>query len=275
MTGGVPRYLEEINPVLNAEENISALCFKKGGILVDEFEHIFSNIFQRYTPLYREIVKLLVNGPRETTEISYELQVAITGLLSEYLEELSLCGFIKRDFTWNIKTGQDSRLSHYRLSDNYLRFYLCYIKKYKSKIDRGNFEFTSIAALPEWGSIFGLQFENLILNNRRVIQELLNIKSEDIISDNPFFQRHAAKQLGCQIDYMVQTKFNTLYVCEIKFSKNLIGIDIIKEMQQKIDLLKRPKGFSCRPVLIHVNGITDDLLESDYFAAIIDFSQFL
>ncbi|OGO91919.1 MAG: hypothetical protein A3F41_02855 [Coxiella sp. RIFCSPHIGHO2_12_FULL_44_14] len=260
---------------MNAEENISALCFKKGGILVDEFEHIFSNIFQRYTPLYREIVKLLVNGPRETTEISYELQVAITGLLSEYLEELSLCGFIKRDFTWNIKTGQDSRLSHYRLSDNYLRFYLCYIKKYKSKIDRGNFEFTSIAALPEWGSIFGLQFENLILNNRRVIQELLNIKSEDIISDNPFFQRHAAKQLGCQIDYMVQTKFNTLYVCEIKFSKNLIGIDIIKEMQQKIDLLKRPKGFSCRPVLIHVNGITDDLLESDYFAAIIDFSQFL
>jgi uncharacterized protein len=84
-----------------------------------------------------------------------------------------------------------------------------------------------------------------------------------------------AKQPGCQIDYMIQTKFNTLYVCEVKFSKNPIGADVIKEVQQKIDRLKQPKGFSCRPVLIHVNGVTNDLVDNHYFAAIIDFSQLL
>jgi len=275
VTGGVPRYLEEINPTLSAEENIAALCFRRGGILVDEFEHIFSNIFKRRTPLYREIIKALVEGPKEANQISNALNVEFTGLLSEYLEELSLSGFIKRDYTWHINTGQDSKLSQYRLSDNYLRFYLRYISKNKNKIERGSFEYKSISSLPGWRAIIGLQFENLVLNNRRYIQKALGLQPADIISDNPFFQRATTKQSGCQIDYMIQTKFDTLYICEIKFSKNTIGMEVIKEMQQKIDRLKRPKGFSCRPVLIHVNGVTEDLVESDYFAAIVDFSQLI
>ena len=67
------------------------------------------------------------------------------------------------------------------------------------------------------------------------------------MSDNPFFQRPTTKQAGCQIDYMIQTKYNTLYICEIKFSKNPLGSELIQEVQQKIDRLERPKGFSCRP----------------------------
>ena len=275
VTGGVPRYLEELNPALNAEENIAAFCFKKGGILVDEFEHIFSNVFKRRTPLYRDIVTLLADGVKDTTEISQLLKVDVTGLLSDYLDELLLCGFVKRDYTWNVKTSQDGKLSHYRLSDNYLRFYLRYISKYKTKIDRGSFEFVSMAALPEWRSMMGLQFENVVLNDRRYICQLLDIQSGDIVNDNPFFQRKTSKQLGCQIDYMIQTKFDTLYICEIKFSKNPIGTEVIQEVQQKIARLNRPKGFSCRPVLIHVNGVTEDVVDAGYFAKIIDFSELI
>jgi len=49
-----------------------------------------------------------------------------------------------------------------------------------------------------------------------------------------------------QIDYMIQTRFGSLYICEIKFSKNTISSSkIIEETQQKISKLKRPKGLSC------------------------------
>ncbi|MDF1761142.1 MAG: ATP-binding protein [Coxiellaceae bacterium] len=275
VVGGVPRYLEEINPAISSEENIARLCFTKGGILVDEFGHIFSNMFQRRTPLYQAIVRSLVNAPKETGAISEACQVEITGLLTEYLDELSLCGFIRRDYTWNIENGQDSRLSQYRLSDNYMRFYLRYIEKYKTKIDRGSYEFVSFASLSEWRIILGLQFENLVLNNRNFIQDFLNINAVDVVNDNPFFQRKTTRQQGCQIDYMIQTKFNTLYVCEIKFSKNPIGSDVVSEIQQKINRIKKPKGFSCRPVLIHVNGVTEDLVQTGYFSSIIDFSEIL
>lgn len=275
ITGGVPKYLEEIDPALSAEDNIKNLCFTKGGILVDEFDNIFSDLFLRKSETYRKIVEILSIGTKETHEIRNLLHIKQTGKLSEYLNELELAGFIRRDYTWHLINGHDSKLSKYRLSDNYLRFYLKYISKYKTKIERDSFIFKSLTALPEWNTILGLQFENLVLNNKQYIHQILEIKDEDIISENPFFQHKTAKQPGCQIDYMIQAKFGSLYICEIKFSKNIINSKIIKEVQQKIDCIKRPKGVSCRPVLIHVNNVNKDVIDSGYFAKVIDFRQLL
>jgi hypothetical protein len=46
-----------------------------------------------------------------------------------------------------------------------------------------------------------------------------------------------------------------------------------KEVEEKIKRLRRPKNYSCRPVLIHINGVTQEVADSDYFAAIIDMGQ--
>ncbi len=275
VTGGVPKYLEEVDPKLNAEDNIQNLCFTKGGFLVNEFDAIFSDLFMRDSAAYHDIVFTLASGAKSTEQICNELDIEPTGLLSEYLNELILSGFITRDYTWHLKTGHDSKLSKYRLSDNYLRFYLKYIEKYQAKIGRDSFEFKSLTNLPELYTILGLQFENLVLNNRKAIYKELSIRAEDIVSENPFFQRTTKIQAGCQIDYMIQTTFNTLYVCEIKFSKNILKEEVINEVQQKIARLVMPRGFSIRPVLIHVNGVDDDIIDQDYFAAIIDFGKLL
>lgn len=275
VTGGIPKYLEEINNKLSAEENIKRLCFTKGAILVEEFKQIFTDLFLRDSPLYKKIIETLIAGSKERNEICEVLKIDPGGRISEYLMELELAGFITRDHTWDIKSGIDSKSSRYRLSDNYLRFYLKYIDKNLSKINRHSYRLKSLASLPEWSAILGLQFENLVLNNRLLIQQMLNIKPEEIISDNPFYQRKTYRYPGCQIDYMIQTKFGTLYICEIKFSKNPVDSCIISEMQRKIESLKYPKGYSCRPVLIHVNGVTKEVIESDYFASIIDFSEIL
>jgi len=273
VTGGIPKYLEEINPNNSAEENIKQLCFSKGAILVDEFRQLFSDLFLRDSAFYKKIVEVLITGPKERNEICDLLNIDPGGRMSDYLAELELSGFITRDFTWDIKSGLDSKLSKYRLSDNYVRFYLKYIDKNLSKIDRNSFQTKSLTALPEWNTIMGLQFENLVLNNRSLIHQELQITPNEIVSENPFYQRKTARYQGCQIDYLIQTKFNTLYICEIKFSKNLVDSSVIDEVQKKIDALKYAKGYSCRPVLIHVNGVTDDVVDSDFFASIIDFSN--
>ena len=156
-----------------------------------------------------------------------------------------------------------------------MRFYIKYIDKNISKIERGSFHLKSLTALPGWDTIMGFQFENLVLNNRPLIHKALHINPEDIISENPFYQRKTSSQPGCQIDYLIQTKFGALYVCEIKFSKNEINATVIQEVQKKIDALKHPKAQSYHPVLIHVNGVTSAVYDSDYFASIIDVSTFL
>lgn len=275
VTGGIPKYLEEINPKQSAEENIKNMCFVKGAILVEEFEQIFSDIFLRESEFYKKIVKILCDGSKEQNEICRVLNAKRYGRIPEYLWELELAGFIKRDHTWNIKTGNDSELSRYRLCDNYLRFYIKYIEKNLSKINRDSFMLKSLISLSEWYSMMGFQFENLVLNNRKEIYHILNISPDEVICDNPFFQRKTNRYPGCQIDYMIQTKFGTLYICEIKFSKDVIGSSVIQEVKRKIESIKYPKGFSCRPVLIHVNGISSDVLDSDYFSNIVDMNELL
>lgn len=275
VTGGVPKYLEEIDHHLDAEDNIKKLCFTKGGMLFDEFDNIFRSSFIRKSNMYIKIVRLLANGPKEMIELCNLLNTKPTGRFSEYLYELDLAGFVKRDYTWQLSTGLDTKMSKYRLGDNYTRFYLKYIDKYKTKIERGSFDIKSLTSLPAWDSIMALQFENLVLNNRKTILRLLGINYDDIVSENPYFQHATTKQEGCQIDYMIQTKSDSLYICEIKFSKNKIGYKVINEVQEKINALKLAKRASYRPVLIHAGDVTKDVENSDYFVKIIDFCHLL
>jgi AAA+ ATPase superfamily predicted ATPase len=275
VTGGIPKYLEEVDPKMSAEANIKKMCFTKGGFLSEEFIRIFSDLFLRESDLYKKIIQTLSGGAKEGAEICELLRMDQNGRMSEYLSELDLAGFLSRDHTWNVSTGVDSKLSKYRLSDNYLRFYLKYIEKNQSKIMRDSFNLKSLTALPEWSTIMGLQFENLVLNNRNLIHQVLEMNPEDIVSENPFYQHKTIRNPGCQIDYMIQTKFGSLYICEIKFLKKKVDLSIISQMEKKVEAIKFSKGFSCRPVLIHVNGVDEEVVDSDYFSEIIDFSKFL
>jgi hypothetical protein len=99
-------------------------------------------------------------------------------------------------------------------------------------------------------------------------------RTSEIISDNSFLQRKTIHQKGCQIDYLIHTEFNILYVFEIKFSQNKISKSVIEEVKQKIDRIKIPRGFAIKPVLIHTSEVTSDLVEERYFASIINMLDF-
>jgi hypothetical protein len=67
----------------------------------------------------------------------------------------------------------------------------------------------------------------------------------------------------------------TLYVCEIKFSKNAVPATVITDVQEKIARLSMPRHMSYRPVLIHAGGPAENIVEQEYFASVIDFSELL
>lgn len=270
VTGGVPRYLEEIRPELTAEQNIYQWAFQRDGILFHEFDRIFSDLFSKRSPIYQAIVEKLAYGKTDFNTLCESLHYQKSGVLSGYLEDLVETGYVARDYTWHLKTEKLSSLSHFRLSDNYLRFYLRYIFPNKARIEKGR-----MLSIPAWHSIMGLQFENLVINHFHLLDSLLGISSHEIVYDNPFFQKPTKTYPGCQVDYLIQTRFNTLYLCEIKFSKDLVASTVIAEVKQKIQHLKIPKGFSIRPVLIHVNGVSEAIIESGFFAHIISFSDLL
>jgi uncharacterized protein len=274
VTGGIPLYLERIKPDISAEKNIINLCFTKGGLLVREFNEIFSDLFSRKNASHKEIILCLSSGPKDLGQICKELGKTRTGAYSKHLDDLVKAGFISRDFTWDLQDGKESKLSRYRLSDNYLRFYLKYIAPNQAKIEKGTFNAASLN-FSGFETIMGLQFENLVTHNRKIIWNLLNIDPGEVVMDGPFFQNPTTRQQGCQIDYMIQTRNDSIYLCEVKFYKKNIGLNIIKEIEEKRKRLKVPKFCSVRTVLIHVNGVDESVVDKEYFNKIIDFGKLL
>lgn len=275
LTGGVPWYIEQINPKFTALENIRRLCFTPSGLFVDEFKNIFHDLFGKRSEIYSKIVKFLASGPAENAIIADSIHYSNSGQLSEYLEELVQAGYLSREYTWSIKTGKESRTSRYRIRDNFLRFYLKYMAPNRSKIERDSFRNVSLFSIPSWEAMIGLQFENLVLNNRDLVLRELGIRPEEVVYDNPFFQKKNAKKHGCQVDYLIQTRFGNLFACEVKFSRNPISFSVVQEMQTRLNALQTPHGFAKLPVLIHVNGVTSEIEESGFFSHIIDFSNLL
>ena len=90
-----------------------------------------------------------------------------------------------------------------------------------------------------------------------------------------YFQKATQRKQSCQIDLLIQTRHKTLYVCEIKFSKNELNVALVEEVTAKCQRIAVPKNVSFRPVLIHVNGVSESLEEAQYFAHIIDFAALL
>ena len=225
--------------------------------------------------MYREICESLSLGSADASTIYERIGLVGSGDNYKSLKNLALSGFISRDYSWNLTSGKIGKIMWYRLSDNYCRFYLKYILPNYHKIENDGYDDISLTSLPGWSSIVGLQIENMMLNNRRLIKKALGISPQDIICDNPYAQHATKSRKGCQIDYLIQERFNTLYVCEIKYSKDPIQRPVIDEVQKKIDALGVKKNFSVRPVLIHCNTMSEAVEESGYFAKIIDFSSFL
>ncbi|QQR53714.1 hypothetical protein IPH25_02500 [bacterium] len=156
-----------------------------------------------------------------------------------------------------------------------MRFYLKVIEPHSNIIAEGGFDQVPLSTIVGFETHLGLQLETLLLQNRQLLIEKLGISSVDIVRSGPYRQTKTTTQQGCQIDYLIQTKTNGLFICEFKFKRREIGIDIITEMQEKIARLKAPKEFAKVAVLFHVSGVVTTVATSSYFYRIINIVDFL
>jgi AAA+ ATPase superfamily predicted ATPase len=269
VTGGVPKYLEEIDPGLLAEENIRRLCFQREGILFREFDQIFSEVFGKRAAGYKAIVETLAYGSRSLQEVSKALGKTRSGHLSEYLADLTLGGFLAKDTAFNPKTGRDTRVERYRLCDNYARFYLRYIAPHREKIEKGLMRKMS----PEWPAVRGLQFENLVLSNIPSLVRLLGLGGTPLVAAAPYLQRPTLRRQGCQVDLLIRTK-HSLYVVEIKH-RGAIGPSVINEVREKVIRLSVESGVSIRTVLVYEGKLDPKVEEEGYFDFLFPFARLL
>ena len=278
VTGGVPRYLEEVNPRLSANENIKRMFFDRDGVLFKDFKAIFSQVFGDEAVLKQRVLQTLVEGPRTCIEVAESLGVVRGGSLTETLEVLVDAGFVAKDEGYNPETGKKARMVKYRLSDNYTRFYLKYVLPHETEILSDTYLFDSLDSLPGWDSVLGLQFENLVVNNFRDLVKPLHLEGIPVLSAVPY-EKRSGKKLGevgnggLQIDLLVQTR-KSVYVVEIK-RKRHIGESIEAEVAEKVARLRRRRGLSVRTALVYEGDLAPVVRGDGYFDAIVSAADLL
>ena len=267
ITGGVPKYLESVDPTLDADENISKLCFRPGGLLVDEFEEIFDDSLDENLGFKKKLLMALSDGAKSPSELAESMQVELGGFISENLAGLEAAGFVAKDEGVNPQNGKRSSLVRYRICDNYTRFYLKYIGPNRGLIKKGAYNFISVEQLPGWSAILGLQFESLVCNNLVGVLKELNLDRTLLLSAAPYRQGETKRSKGCQIDLLLQTR-RSVYVIEIK-RRNSIGEEVVAEVREKMSRLKVKRGLSVIPILIFEGHASARIAADGFFARMI------
>ena len=273
VTGGVPKYLEEIDSSVSADENIRRLCFTPEGALVEEFEQIFSEVFEESASIKKSILRSLSEGPLAAGEIAERLGTERNGHLTRHLRDLEAGGFVAREGGLNPETDKPLKVETYRIKDNYTRFYLHHIEPRIAAIKSGTFMFASLGELQGWSTIVALQFENLVVSHYRELLPFLHIGRQLILSAAPYSRRGTKTREGVQVDLLLQMK-SAVYVIEVKHQTR-IDSSIEREMREKISRISFAGEKSKRVVLVHAGEIDAKIAEDGYFDAIVSDRELL
>ena len=273
VTGGVPKYLEEVKSVLSASENIRRMAFIPKSVLASDFEETFRDVMTGDSSSRVGILRALLKGPLNVSELAAKLGKERNGHLSDSLEELLEAGFVGLDEGVNPETGKPVQETRYRLRDNYARFYLKYIEPKLPIIQRGGYAFTSLEQLPEWDIVKGLAFENLVVNNFRELLPRLGLDRSLVVSAAPFRKGSAERGTGVQVDLLLQTN-RSVYIVEAK-RRNEIKHSVIDEVDEKVSRIRHRRGVAFKTALVYDGGLAPTIEADGYFDAIVDIREIM
>jgi uncharacterized protein len=257
--GGIPKYLNEIDPNQSFDQNMNRLFFTKNAVFFNEYERIFYSQFKEYK-IYEGIVRYLKDTPRSLEEIAAHLKISSGGGVKSYLENLEQSLFITHYVPYD--KSVNSKLKKYKLTDEYLRFYFKYIEPNK-KIIAGNTKrnLFDLLVKSHWNSWLGFSFENFCLKNAMHLAELMGF-SEQVLQWGPYFHR---RDHAFQIDLVYLRADKVVTICEIKYHNEPITVTVIREVERKRRLLTIPRGYTVEKALISRFGPDAALQKLDYF----------
>jgi len=222
--GGIPLYLDQVDPGLSADQNIDEICFTKQGLLFSEFKRLFSSLFEHHE-VNEELVRLIAMRRYGISqmEIMKKSSKSVGGRLKKRLQELVDAGFIELFVPY----GHKERGIYYRIIDEYTLFYLKWIEPVLNSIkhqDKEQGYWLSKHKRAVWFSWAGYAFESICYKHIELIKKKLNIGPDAEVGA----WRHTPKYFeeeGVQIDLLFDREDGAITLCEIKYVIDGFAID--------------------------------------------------
>ncbi|MBK8565768.1 MAG: ATP-binding protein [Saprospiraceae bacterium] len=229
--GGIPYYLDAVQPHLSTPQNIQALLFDKSGLLHHEFFNLYRSLFKKYE-LYEKLVETLATKTEglQRNDIIRLSGIPSGGTLTKVLADLEESGFITAYHPFDGK----QKNTVYRLSDYYTAFYFRFIKDGKYQ---GENAWLNLLDHPSHRAWQGYVFEQICLDHIPQVKKALGISG---VLTNHASWRGGTADKAAQIDLLIDRRDQVINLCECKFSLGTFTIDkdYADRLREKIHTFK-------------------------------------
>ncbi|MAT53524.1 MAG: ATPase [Saprospirales bacterium] len=217
--GGIPFYLDQVEPGKSAVQNINNLCFEKNAPLRSEYDNVYASLF-KLSERHKAVVEALATKRKGLvrSEISLLSGISNGGGLTRILKELEESSFIRtyRSF------GKKQQDTLYQLVDLYSLFYLNFIRN--TSPDDENFWINAMESA-KYRAWSGYAFEMVCLHHVKQIKKALGISGVQ----TSIYSWHSK---DAQVDLVIDRKDQVVNLCEMKFS--LYPFSITREYADKL-----------------------------------------
>jgi len=274
--GGVPFYLKNLNRNYSIDQNIEKLFFNANGILFDEFNEVFSSLFENEEQ-YKEIIIFLANHKNGIQRSIIEQNNKLTGKggnLTKRLQDLEYAGFIAS----YIPFGHKKMGIFYRLNDEYCLFYLKWIQPIKNKLQQGLIAkyWKRIVDTPEYFSWLGYSFESICYKHINKLKQALKIDESSVASPWRYIPKKGSLERGeqgAQIDLLFERDDDAITICEIKYTEQPFAIDkqYAHNLTRKIAVFRKITRINKQIfiVMISANGLKKTIYSEEIINNII------
>ena len=263
--GGIPYYLNLLQPDLPLDRNIDELFFVKKAKLWDEHEQLYKTLFKNANE-YITVVEALATKRMGLTrnEILAKTGLPNNGLISKVLDDLTYCDFIRK---YNYY-GNRKRDSLYQLSDFYSMFYYKFIKGSAGKDEHF---WSNMANTPERYAWAGNAFEQLCKDHVQQIKKRIGISA--VLSEySSWFCRpdetYGPDDRGAQVDLVIDRMDRVINLCEMKFSSGEYEIDKDYEMNLRNKIERFRTTTNTRKAL-HLTMVTTFGVKRNKYSGIV------
>ncbi|MDR1014801.1 MAG: ATP-binding protein [Coriobacteriales bacterium] len=230
-TGGIPEYLNKINPAKTVQENIIELFLTPSGHLYEEPSNLLKQEL-REPSTYNGVIEAIAGGASRLNEIATKCGME-SNKCAKYLTSLMALGIVRKEFP--VTDASSSKKSIYLLDDMMFRFWYRFVFPNMSAIASGLgkavYEFDVKGAMSAYT---GLVFEEICR------QYLLEEAKRDGL---PFFVGKFGRWWGNnpkekrqeEIDILTFRKDSALF-CECKWTNTLVGSRVLDDLKAQSEL---------------------------------------
>jgi hypothetical protein len=279
VTGGIPFYLSFVAQGLGSAQIIERLAFTAQGPLRNEFDNLFSSLFEDAGP-YIALIRIIAGsryGISQSEIVKKSKHFTKGGRIAARLKELKDAGFIL-----SFKPYQHtSKGVYYRVIDEYTLFYLYWIEPEKDALQEGTLEpgYWQLRQLSSaWQSWSGLSFEAMCYKHLSFIRKKLNIPSSAVAHTWRYAPVSKTNETGVQIDLLFDRPDAVINVCEIKYSVHPVVIDkqyaklLINKREVFIQKTATQKQVFMAMVAAH--GVQENLYYDDLMTGVVTLDDF-